>query len=378
MLKQPYVASFLLVLTVMLAGTARAQRPAPEHPSPYDRAWKHLTEVHVDPGNPVVQKVLFTGRFQYDFNEIGTSGRHRAESNVRRMRLGPKVTFLRTWTLHVEFDLNPQEHNPLYQRLTDAYVQWNADPRAVVTVGKQGVAFTLDGSTSSKELLTIDRSNLANNIWFPQEYIPGASLSGKVGPWVYRGGVYSGGEATREFGRFNGSWFYLGTVGYDFKRQLNAREALVSVNYVHEPANGHDSFTRQLGNVVSANVKLEREKWGLRTDVSAATGFLGQGDLTAVMVMPFYNVTPRLQGVLRYTRITSPSPTGVRAALYETRLAAARGRRYDETYVGANYYLYGHKLKLQTGLQWAGLHAGDGVADIYDGLSWTTGLRVGW
>ena len=45
-----------------------------------------------------------------------------------------------------------------------------------LTVGKQSLPFTQEGATSSKELITIDRSNLANNIWFSQEYMPGVSV----------------------------------------------------------------------------------------------------------------------------------------------------------------------------------------------------------
>ena len=74
----------------------------------------------------------------------------------------------------------------------------------MLTVGKQSAPFTLDGATSSRELLTIDRSNLANNIWFPQEYLPGVSLSGRRAPWVYRAALYSSGAMNREFGEFSG------------------------------------------------------------------------------------------------------------------------------------------------------------------------------
>ena len=74
-----------------------------------------------------------------------------------------------------------------------------------LTVGKQGVPFTMDGSTSSKELLAIDRSNLANNMWFPEEYMPGISSSGGRSNWVYQLGIYSGGSANREFGELTGA-----------------------------------------------------------------------------------------------------------------------------------------------------------------------------
>ena len=90
--------------------------------------------------------------------------------------------------------------------------------RPSITVGKQSVPFTQEGATSSKELITIDRSNLANNIWFTQEYMPGVSVSGRAAPWIYRGGIYSSGAMNREFGRFNGDMFTLGL------RRLRLRE----------------------------------------------------------------------------------------------------------------------------------------------------------
>ena len=138
------------------------------------------------------------------------------EWNIRRMRLGARVTMFRTFLLHAEVELNPQEHDPLYVRFTDFYLQWSRNPRLVITGGKQGVPFTSEGATSSRELVAIDRSNLANNIWFPQEYMTGLSVSGRVAPWVYRAGVYSSGAMNREFGEFNGGVFTLALLGYDF------------------------------------------------------------------------------------------------------------------------------------------------------------------
>ena len=119
--------------------------------------------------------------------------------------LGGRATIFKSILLHGEVELNPQESNPTYVRLTDMYLQWTGSPRAIVQIGKQSVPFTIDGATSSKELLTIDRNNIANNLWFPQEYIPGVSLSGKRGVTNYRVGLYSAGTANKQFGEFNGS-----------------------------------------------------------------------------------------------------------------------------------------------------------------------------
>jgi phosphate-selective porin OprO/OprP len=354
-----------------------AQQARPDEPSVYDRVWK-FTEWYSDSTNPVVQRVLFSGRFQHDFATVRADEGDIDESNVRRLRLGPRVTLFHTFTLHIETELNPQERDPLYVRLTDAYLQWSRTSQLVVTAGKQGVPFTIDGSTSSKELLAIDRSNLANNLWFPQEYMPGVSVSGRSSPWTYRAGVYSAGAANRELGEFSGGFFTLGSVGYDFGKQLGMTEAVLTTNYVYQQPDADNTFTRRLEHVGSVNFKLESSRWGLRADVSAAAGSDGQSDLWGAMLMPFVNVTPALQVVGRYTRVASEDANGVQLATYESRVVRGRGDAYRELYVGANYYFYGHRLKLQTGLQFADMNdrAGDGGA--YSGTSWTTGIRVGW
>jgi phosphate-selective porin OprO/OprP len=281
-------------------------------------------------------------------------------------------------TVHAEIELNPQERDPAYVRLTDAYVMWTHSPRLVFTAGKHGVPFTADGATSSKELLSIDRSNLANNIWFPQEYMPGVSLSGRRSQWSYRGGLYSAGRMNREFGEFNGGLFTLAVLGYDFSKTLGVKEALLTGNYVYQQPDADNTFTRRLEHVMSVNFRLEHGRWGVRTDLSAATGYLGQRDLFGVMAMPYFNITERVQLVGRYTVVDSDGVNGVQLATYENRVVRGNGDRYDEGYLGLNYYFYGHRLKLQSGVQWARMQdqADDGGA--YSGTSWTTGLRVGW
>lgn len=369
----------LLLALMALPVAASAQTPAAANESSaYDTIWGNLTEWYADETNPVVQRVLLSGRFHYDFAAIDSSHADRSESNIRRLRIGPRITLFRRFTFHAELELDPQRHDPFYVRFTDLYVQWSNNPRFVLTAGKQSAPFTLDGATSSRELLTIDRSNLANNIWFPQEYLPGVSVSGRSAPWIYRAGLYSSGEANRELGEFSGGTAALGVIGYDFAPKLSVREAVLTGNYVHQTADLNNSFTRQLEHIGSINFRFETTKWGARADLSRAAGYFGQSDMWAFQGMPFFNVTNKLQAVARYTFIESEEPNGIRLATYESRVVAGRGDEYKELYLGANYYLYGHRLKLQSGIQLADMldRADDGGA--YSGLAWTTGLRVGW
>ncbi|MGH9783560.1 MAG: hypothetical protein ACRD88_05190, partial [Terriglobia bacterium] len=159
---------------------------------------------------------------------------------------------------------------------------------------------------------------------------------------------------------------------------LGVKEALLAANYVYQNPDPRNTFTRQLQHMTSVNFKFDAGKWGARTDVSVGSGYLGQSDLWGVTLMPFYNVTDKFQMITRYTYLKSDGANGVRLATYESRVDSGRGDRYAELYLGANYFFYGHKLKLQSGLQFADMNdrANDGGA--YSGVSWTSGLRVSW
>ena len=237
----------LLALALSLPRSASAQTAAAKkEPSAYDKIWGEFTEWYSDDTNPIVQRVLLSGRFHEDFASVESDQGNHSEWNVRRLRIGPRITLFKKFTFHMEVELDPQRHDPFYVRFTDFYVQWTKNPRWVLTVGKQSVPFTLDGANSSRELLTIDRSNLANNMWFPQEYIPGVSVSGKRAQWVYRAGLYSAGAMNREFGEFTGGLFTLGTLGFDFAPKLGVKEALLTGSYVYQDPDSENTFTRQL------------------------------------------------------------------------------------------------------------------------------------
>jgi len=367
----------MVVLLAAPAVFAQEAHPAEKPPSTFDKIWK-FAEWYESSSNPVVQRVLFTGRFQEDFASIGADQGDINEWNVRRLRLGPKITLFHHYLVHAEVELNPQERDPFYMRITDAYVSWSKSPKVAIAVGKQSVPFTQEGATSSKELITIDRSNLANNIWFTQEYMPGVSAAGRVSAWTYRAGVYSAGAANREFGEFNGGLFSLGVIGYDFGKKLGVREATLTGNYVYQQPDRRNTFTKRFEQIASVNFKLESGRWGLRSDLSRTTGYLGQSRILGIMAMPSFHVTPKFEVVARYTFLNSDDVNGLGLATYENRVAHGAGDRYNEGYLGVNYYFYGHKLKLQSALEFANMRdlANDGGA--YRGTTWTTGLRIGW
>ena len=85
--------------------------------------------------------------------------------------------------------------------------------------------------------------------------------------------------------------------------------------------------------------------------------------------MPYFNVNEKLQLVTRYTFLDSDGPNGLGLATYENRVARGSGDQYHEGYLGVNYFFYAHRLKLQSGVQFAETRdrANDGGA--YSGTS---------
>ena len=373
------ILRLLIVLALPVTPSfAQSSQPEKKGPSVYDKIWNGFTQWYDDKENPVVQRVLFTGRFHHDWAIVDADQGDHKESNVRRVRFGPRITFLRNFLLHAEVEVNPQEREPFYMRLTDAYVQWSKNPALYVTVGKHSVPFTQEGATSSRELLTIDRSNLANNIWFGQEYMPGLSVGGRKGLWTYRGSVYSAGAMDREFGQFNGGIFTMAILGYDVSKKLGVREATVTGNYLYQQPDVNNTFTRRFEHITSVNFRFEEGRFGTRGDLATAVGYLGQRDLWSFMLMPYFNATSKLQFVYRFTFVDSDGNNGVALPTYESRVVRGSGNEYNESYLGVNYYFYGHRLKLQSGVAFADMQdrANDGGA--YSGTSWVTGLRIGW
>ena len=370
-------SSLLLFVLLFTTGALSDRLAGQDQDITFDRIWQ-FAEWYSNDDNPVIQSMTLSGRVQYEYGQVEDRGVTHDEWNLRRTRFGAEWGLFHQFTLHLEAGFNPQERDPLYKRLTDFNLEWSRSRSLAITVGKQGVPFTIDGSTSSKELLTIDRSNLANNMWFPQEYMPGIAVSGEQGSWVYQTGIYSAGEQNREFGNFSAGAFTLVSIGYDLAESLGVDEALLRGNYIYQDPNLGNTFTRQLEHVASLNLKLEAGSWGLRTDLSNGQGYLGRANVWGTTIMPYVSVTPKLQLLTRLTHIASENSNGVRLARYEKSLSSGWGDRYQELYIGTNYFFYGHALKLQSGVKFADMDDSALDGGAYSGTSWTTGLRVSW
>lgn len=366
----------IILLGLSIACGAFAAEPATES-SLFDKIWGH-TKLVDNPDATVLQSVALSGRLQGDSAYFSSDDHGSYDDSLwRRFRAGAKAKLFNDFTLHVEadLDLNDAGSENIYSRLTDAYISWSPSKALKLKVGKQGVGFTLDGATSSKKLLTLERSIVAGNLWFGTEYFTGVSASGKANGWTYTIGGYSADEGD-ELGTTDSGWFSLVSLGRDVSETTYVR-----ADYVHnEPDYAGNVGTRDLSDVISFITQSEFGKLGVSTDLSYARGHseTDQSDLIALQVMPHYDFTERWQGVVSYAMVHCTDGPGARMGRYASRnLSGDDYETVQELFMGVNCYIYGDKLKWQTGVEYNLVHNND-AGDDYNGWGVTSGFRMSW
>jgi phosphate-selective porin OprO/OprP len=350
--------------------------------SAIDRIYGAAT-LYENPSNPTIQKFAFSGRFQLDYYNVDADQGKDSGLEIRRWRMGFKGDIFRNFNFRIEGDFSYKidggnDLGSFYKRLTDCYVGWKSQSGFGLKIGKQSVAFTLDGHTSSNNLYTTERSVIGNNIWFPQEYMPGASVSGEHDRWRTFFGLFSAGSKNGEFGNFDGSWFGLFSLGYDFSGIRNLNKGSVVFDFVYQPPDIDNTFTLPNEYIGSTSLILEKGRWGLQGDISGSLGYATQGNLFGFLIMPLFDITEKLQAVVSYSTLDSSEPRGIRSGRYADRVVAGNGDHYRQFYAGLNYFVDGHRLKFQLGLDWTRMDDSTNSGGDYRGLGTTLALRTNW
>jgi phosphate-selective porin OprO/OprP len=326
----------------------------------------------------LLRGLALTGRLHYDYVNLDSNLGGEDFVEFRRLRSGFRAALPSRWELKAEVEFDPNEAEPFYDGLTDAYLAWRPADSLTFKMGKQPAFFTLEGATSSNELLTMERSNLANNLWFPQLFIPGVTVESKADGSLFFAGLYSSGGASPEFGDFEGSGFALLKAERDLEDQLGGDEAIVGLHGVFQDPDPDNTFTRPHGQVYSLNFRYREKPWRFQGDLARSRGSGDQPDLTGLVLMPAYDLDESWQLVARATMLRSDAPGGLRLARYENRITSERGDRFEEIYLGLNRYINGHKLKWQTGVSYAKLHDLATSGGDYEGWTCSSGIRLSW
>jgi phosphate-selective porin OprO/OprP len=364
----------VVLSTLCVVDVCEAAEADNKNVSFFDDIWNY-TILYDDEDNRYIQKFALSGRLQLDSAWFDADEGDFNDILWRRFRFGFKSDVFRNWVVHLEgdFDLN-NELGEMYNRLTDAYIGWSPADNLTIKALKQSAGFTLDGATSSKKLLTMQRNNLTNNLWFTNEYYTGLLAKGGIGPnWSYQAGVFSS-DGSDELSQFEAGYFTLASLGYHFIDSSILDKGFIRVDYVYNDEDVN-ADTRDFSQVLSLVTQWETGPWGLWTDFSAGKGYLGQSDVWGMALLPFYNFTEHIQAVLRYTYLSSKDDNGLRLGRYENEIVEGRGNKYNEIY---GIFFYGQKFKWQTGLQFTTMVDDANDGGKYKGWGFSTGLRLYW
>ena len=370
-------ASLLFISSALVAGTpTKAPIDIKTEPSAFDHLWS-LATLYKDKDTFINEVSLF-GRVHATWTAVDTDHGDWSDWELRRLRAGLRVKFADQFDLKTEVRFLPFE-DPIYDGLTEASLTWTPDAAFSLSIGKQLPRYTQEGAISSSELLTIERSLLANTFWVGEDnYSTGISFAGKAGAWQYYAAALSG-ESDKAFGKLNAGWYGVASLGYDFAKPLKLDRALLRADYVYNDGDPGNTTTKPFSNTYLLGWDVKQERFGLVGNVITGTGLGKQSDVWGFVLIPTYDLTKKLQLVARYTFLDSSGPDGLKPQRrYENEvpdLNGKRGDRYQALYAGVNYYLYGHKLKLQAGIEYSHMADGANNGGGFNAWTFSTGLR---
>ncbi len=358
-------------------------------PTTFDKIWGYAS-LYKDDLNPILQEFKLRGRYHGQYWDVDDSNGSQSDWEDRRSRFGfDAKLFDKKIEVRADFQSN-DGFRDIYDGLVDAYIRWKPTKSLSITAGKtKPLIGQYDWLESTNSQPTFERSQIFNQLRVNRA--TALTVEGTKDEFSWRAGIYSndtpsatggsGAFGDGEFGDLNGSFSFSLGAGYDFKHVLDVEKADFRLDWLHSDhdlADVDDLVLNRYSDIISSTFWVKEGYAAVVLEGYYATGGEGKDtDVFGFFIQPTYDIIPKkLQLVGRYSYANSDGPAGVVGqSRYERIVAANRGRgdSYHAIYGGAQYFIYGDKLKLLAGAEWARLESD--TADAYDGFTLLTGLR---
>jgi phosphate-selective porin OprO/OprP len=361
-----WVAFFLLVSVFIQSGSAQT---VPEDTARVEttnsfasassltlgESLENLGRLYKNDQNPYLQELWILGRYhgQYHWTEGDTRSDDSYET--RRMRLGSQARVLGSGTLHAQM-VSGSDVNPFYNGFTELWAQWSFSPEVAVTIGQQKNRFTHDRNVSSRYLNYLERAMLTN--MFGVDYTPAVTLQGKFGKNAYYTGIFTnatGRNMGKAFTDFESGYSIIGALYHDLGRVSGIENVTLYGSYLQSDANQNATNMNRFNNGLSGAVIITDGHASLVTEVTGGIGST-EGNAVGITIQPTYFINPLIQIATRYQLAHSTDDAGLQPQRrYERTVGLQPGDLYQAGYVGLNYYIAKHRLKVMTGLEYAQL-----------------------
>lgn len=302
-------------------------------------------------------KLKATGRMQFQTGYVDQENDVKSGDwstfEVRRARIGLSGSFANDIKGKVEANIVPGSVS-----VRSAFVTWAKSDLFSLTGGYDKPKSSLEENTSSASIITVERSNVNNNIAAPGQSV-GVWASGESGPMFYQVGLYNGeGGSTRNESGVEAEYMFNAHGGVALELSENSDVTLM-VSYLQS-----DDPNASLGyeDTTVASLHFEAGAFDLRTEYFM--GADGDDDTTGFYIMPSIMLSEALEAVARYEIAESDSGSGIRAqSRYARRTdiveidedtTADRGDDFNALYVGMNYYFQKYN-KVMLGVEFSEL-----------------------
>ena len=374
-----WCSRFFITLIASFSLNGWCQQDTDQETNIYDRIWA-VPVLYENADNPTIQSFSLIGRYHGQYWSVHADQGNASDWENRRRIVGFNSKWFQHFTLQAQMYVKTGDGS-LYNGLYVAYIGWSPpDKDFSLSVGRLDYLFTgFERSTSSKKISTIERGLLVNQI-MPAEVI-GAHMEGQKDRFSYHAGLFSR-SIEEEFDDFDtGAAASIG-AGYDTKLFYN--EGSLHLDYLYNSRDTEGNAFRPYRHVVSLWHKGKRGRLEMGMDLTVAKPLETDGHVWGLTLEPtwmlldelFGNSDP-LQLALRYQYASSNEDNGLHLQRrYEEKVTEGEGDNYQAFYAGLNYFLYGHKLKLMLGGEYARMDDAADDGGEYRGWTWFGAVRL--
>jgi hypothetical protein len=361
-MKTPTLITGLLALTLLptLAGSASLLTPKADSPeATLAERLENLGLLYRDKKNPTLQEFWLLGRYHGQYHDAeGSQGENEAWED-RRARFGFQAQMFNRLTLHAQA-ISGSDFDPDYNGFTELWVRWRFTDALQLTVGQQKHRFTHDRNISSRYMNYLERAQFTNMMGL--DYTPAVTLSGKSGKLEYYAGIFSnaaGQDMWSYFTELNSGWSFLSAFTYDLDQLWGADSTYFYGGYLHSDTNENATNLTRFEDSVSGALIQTKGPASLMTELTA--GFGGtRGDGVGLNIQPGLYLTDKLQIVARYQLALADESNGLLPQRrYERPAGLPAGDVYQAAYLGLNYYIADHRIKLVSGVEYARMNDED-------------------
>ena len=123
-----------------------------------------IPQLYSDSDSSLLNDLKLVGRYQWQYGDVNFDEGDYSDSEVRRFRLGTEAKILGgDWKVKGEINVN-DDFSPFYKSLEEAYIKYQGLDLLNVTIGRQKPSWSYEWSTSSRKILTFERSLLTNQL----------------------------------------------------------------------------------------------------------------------------------------------------------------------------------------------------------------------